>query len=73
MKTTTVTKYETSDGRAFTDEAKAQRHEIEVFAKGLIEADEDGKTPMLTTVKLFDLLIEHSEGFTVKLKELTGK
>lgn len=66
MKKTTVTKYETSDGRTFGDEALAKVHELDLVIDGLTE---EGTT--MTAAHVKRLMVTEPKAFIKVLKEIS--
>lgn len=65
MKTTTVTKYETSDGREFKDKMDARGHEVCLLADKL-RADPNKR---LTAVQLVQTMCENPDAFASLLQD----
>ena len=68
MKKSTVTKFETSDGREFTDPHKAQEHEITLLSDSLRTEDEK----RLTYVGMTRMMSEHPQKFIDLLSTFEG-
>jgi len=68
MKKTTITKYETSDGRTFTDEGDARTHELSVF----VDSQREDGAARLTAAELLRFMAANPKKFADKLTELSA-
>lgn len=68
MKTTTITKYQTSDGRVFEKQEIAQLHELTTTFQALA-----GEGVKLTAQQVFRLMIANHQTVIEKLGEVAGE
>lgn len=66
MKATTITRYETSDGKSFGNQRAAQEHELTIWMQEQTDASR------LTAPQIIDLMIEKTDDLIHKMREVTG-
>lgn len=66
MKTTTITRYETSDGASFQSREKAQIHELNLFF-----ADASGPDVKITGAQMLRVMLDKPKEFSDLLMRLT--
>lgn len=66
MKATTITRYETSDGKSFGNRRTAQEHELTIWMQEQTDATR------LTATQIIDLMIEKTDDLIAKMRQVAG-